>query len=143
MTTRGNTRGLTGLLVLVLVSLGLLACNQKVKVTDKQVNIIDDVQLAEMMAGDEALLIIDARPDYRYRIGHLPGAINIPLPKLNKDDPRFVEGQHIVVYGDGPGSALSHAAAKKLLANANLVVSDFRGGMEMWKKAGRKTEASY
>ena len=138
MNARGMTYQALVWIAVTLVCTGLVACNPNTKVTDKNVHIIDDVELAALMASDKPLLIIDARPDYRYRLGHLPGAINTPLPELKKDDARFSEKQHLVVYGDGPDSTLSHAAAKKLLANPKLTVSDFRGGMALWEKAGRE-----
>jgi len=118
-------------------------CNPKPKVTDKSVHIIDDVQLKEMMLNEQNLLIIDARPDYRYRLGHVPGAVNITLPDIDPQDKRFNKDQHIVVYGDGPRNTLSHAAAKKLLSTGKLVVSDFRGGYELWTEAGREVEKGY
>jgi len=141
MIQRGTIQ-ITAVLILAgLLLTGLTACNPKPKVTDKQVKIIDDVQVAELMLGDKPVLLIDARPDYRYRLGHLPGAINIPLPQLQPDDPRLTEGVTLIVYGDKPQSTLSHAAAKKLLANLRLTVLDYRGGIEMWKQAGRKLES--
>lgn len=125
------------LLTLVLTCAGLVSCNSSAKVTDKNVHIIDDSELAEMMDSGKPILLIDARPNERYHVGHLPGAINIPLPDLDKDDARFAKTNSIVVYGEGSESSLSNAAAKKLLVNPKLTVWDFRGGLEMWKHAGR------
>ena len=121
----------------------LASCNRPPKITDKNVTIIDDVRLVEILETEENVLVVDARPDYRYRLGHLPGAINIPLPELTPDDDRFAEGMHVVVYGDGPRNTLSHAGAKKLLAHGKLIVWDFRGGYELWKNAGRETRTGY
>jgi rhodanese-related sulfurtransferase len=121
----------------------LLACNHAPKVTDDSITLIDDIQLVELIEQQKNLLIIDVRPDYRYRLAHIPNAINIPLPDLRGDDPRFIDSQHIVVYADGSRNTLSHAAAKKLLTNKKLVVSDFRGGMDLWHRNDRKTESSH
>ncbi len=125
---------------LAVLALGLTACNQAPEVTDDDIEILDNIGLTELLEQDQGIVIVDVRPDYRYRLGHLPGAINIPLPDLGPDDPRFVEVKHVVVYGDGPRNARSHAAAKKLLAGGKLLVSDFRGGFEMWKRNDHPVE---
>ncbi len=119
---------------LVVMLLGLAACNQTKEVTDHDIDLIDDIGLVELLEEEQDVVIVDVRPDYRYRTGHIPGAINIPLPDLNPNDPRFADVDHIVVYGDGPRNTLSHAAAKKLLAGGKVLVSDYRGGFEMWKR---------
>lgn len=143
MTTRGVHQSIGRVLLIVLSCACLSACTSKPKITDKDVNIIDDVMLVELLEGKERVTIVDARQDYRYRLGHLPDAINIPLSELKPTDHRFVKGQHIVVYGDSSRNTLSHAAAKKLLAGGNLIVSDFRGGYEMWKMADREVVTGY
>lgn len=126
------------ILTMMMLIFGPVACQPTAKVTDEAVTIIDDVQLAELIEAEPGLVIVDVRPELRYRTGHIPGAINIPLPDLRYTDPRFEKAKHVVVYGDGPRNTLSHAAAKKLLAGGQVVVSDFRGGIDAWRKAGRK-----
>lgn len=130
-------------LVLVGILLLLHACNQAPEVTDDDITLIDDVKLVELLQENPKLMIIDVRPDYRYRLSHIPNAVNIPLPELSADDPRFAEVEHVVVYGDGPRNTLSQAAAKKLLAGGKIIVSDFRGGMDLWDRSSRKTETSH
>lgn len=125
-------------LMLLAIPFVLAACNQTPQVTDKDIDLLDDIGLVELLDQQQVVVIVDVRPDYRYRTGHLPGAINIPLPDLTPSDPRFVGADRVVVYADGPRNTLSHAAAKKLLAGGNLVVSDFRGGFERWRKSGRQ-----
>ncbi len=130
-------------LVLAGILLLLPACNHAPEVTDDDIALIDDVKLVEMLQENPKLMIIDVRPDYRYRLSHIPNAINIPLPELSADDPRFADVEQVVVYGDGPRNTLSQAAAKKLLAGGKILVSDFRGGMDMWDRSSRKTESSH
>jgi rhodanese-related sulfurtransferase len=132
----------TARLCLLIVAIGLVACNQPPEITDKDIQILDDIGLVELLEQQQSILIVDVRPDYRYRAGHLPNAINIPLPDLSPDDPRFVDIEHIVVYADGRRNTLSQAAAKKLLASGQLVVSDFRGGFEIWQRNNRKIVTS-
>ena len=121
-------------LCLTAMTLGLAACNQAPEITENDIEIIDDIGLVDLLDQEPDTVIVDVRQDFRYRLGHLPGAIHIPLPELHPDDPRFVDVEHVVVYGDGLRNTLSHAAAKKLLAGGNLLVSDFRGGFDLWKR---------
>lgn len=123
---------------LILLFLGLSACNQTPDVTDESVEVIDDVTLTEIQQNDPGVVLVDVRPAERYRTGHLPGAINIQLPELRPTDPRFHKVKHIVVYADGPRNTLSHAAAKKLLTGGKARVSDFRGGIDAWRRADRQ-----
>lgn len=140
---RGYRINAFAVLGLTVLSLLIPACTQAPEVTDEDISLIDDVQFVELLQENPELMIIDVRPDYRYRLSHIPNAINIPLPELSPDDPRFVDVEHVVVYGDGPRNTLSQAAAKKLLASGKIVVSDFRGGMDMWNRNSRKTESSH
>lgn len=39
--------------------------------------LVDTPELNRMMADDKSLLILDVRPDYEYRDGHIPGAVNV------------------------------------------------------------------
>ncbi len=143
MKRQSMNRSIVWGLLFILCGSYIAGCEPKPKITDKNVVVIDDVQVAEMIQNNDKLLIIDTRPDYKYRLGHLPGAVNIPLPELEPDDSRITPDKHIVVYGDGPRNTLSHAAAKKLLTSAKLVVYDFRGGYELWTKNGRETVSGY
>jgi len=117
----------------------LSACNSTPVITDDSVTVVDQIELKELLNEEPETMLIDVRQDYRYRLSHLPGAINIPLPDLMFTDPRFAEAVHVVVYGDGHRNSLSHAAAKKLLAGGLFPVSDFRGGIEMWERADGPT----
>ena len=115
-------------------------CNSTPNITDKDVTLIDYDALAELMNDKSKPVLLDVRPDYKYRLGHLPGAINIPLPELSPTDNRLAQAEHVVVYGDSSANTLSHAAAKKLLAGGKFLVSDFRGGLEAWQEAGGEVE---
>jgi rhodanese-related sulfurtransferase len=139
MSTRWIPDARAGLCCIAL-ALGLFACNQPPEITDNDITVLDDIQLRELLDQQKGVVLVDVRPDYRYRLGHLPGAINIPLPQLKPNDPRLADAEHAVVYGDSHRNSLSHAAAKKLLAGGKLPVSDFRGGFQMWQKNGGPVE---
>ncbi|MBR0410390.1 MAG: rhodanese-like domain-containing protein [Eubacterium sp.] len=79
----------------------------------------DIVNMAEAMTAVSkgTAFLIDIRSKEAYRKGHLPGAVNIPLDYILKDDykrflPDYHTGRKMILYCDtGTGSLL---AAKKL-----------------------------
>ncbi len=87
--------------------------------------------------------IVDARPAAFYRLGHVPGAINLPRGELGKygrglalrDKARFV-----AVYCSGPDCEDSAAVAAALLSSGYKRVVVFKGGWEAWKAAGLPAE---
>jgi rhodanese-related sulfurtransferase len=124
------------LLLLTLSVAALLGCPSQRTTSDKDVNLINRPQLQTMLASEkqkQGLVIIDVRKPVPYAEGHIPGALNIAVVELKKDDRRLAEAKTIVVYGSGlPDDLLSWAAAKKLVALGYVNVHDFRGGMEEW-----------
>ena len=43
-------------------------------------------ELNALIEGGQKFTLIDARPTSRYDVGHIPGAVSLPLPKLEKAD---------------------------------------------------------
>nr|WP_029895895.1 rhodanese-like domain-containing protein [Desulfohalovibrio reitneri] len=76
-------------------------------------HLIDTPALRKLLAGDPDALLLDVRPDYEYRAGHIPGAVNMSfdlaeadrLPKEKKEDFRDLLGcdlkRPVVVYCRG------------------------------------------
>jgi len=58
--------------------------------------------------------VIDLRPVEEYAAGHVPGAINIPLPELQKRLRDLPKGKEIVAYCRGPYCLMSFTAVKML-----------------------------
>ncbi|MFQ5864738.1 MAG: rhodanese-like domain-containing protein [bacterium] len=68
---------------------------------------------------------------------HIPGAINIPLNTLRESaDQKFRKYEQIVVYCKESTSSVGVASARLLqrLGFSNVLL--FRGGKEVWQKAG-------
>jgi rhodanese-related sulfurtransferase len=97
---------------------------------------VDVATLRAQMAGEAAPLILDVRgPDeFDGPLGHIEGALNVPLPEL---------GAH---QGDVAGAGRpivcvcltdkrSSAAAAQLAAAGVDQVSVLRGGMKAWREA--------
>ncbi len=90
----------------------------------------------------DGVFVIDARSPFGYIIGHIPGAVNIPVydmaNRLNglagrKNDP-------ILVYCTDVSCSSSARAAGVLVANGFTQVYIFRGGFKAWQEAGYETE---
>jgi len=79
--------------------------------------------------------VLDVRPEDEFALGHLPGAINIPLGALEKRladlDPR----QEVVAYCRGPYCVLSYEAVALLRARG-FKVRRLEDGLPEWRAAG-------
>ncbi len=92
-----------------------------------------DELLDGLSSGRVALL--DVRPAEEFRAGHLPDAINIPLPQLEEMLDRLPVGREIVAYCRGPYCVLSHEAVQRL-RQLGYRVRRFEEGYPQWKAAG-------
>lgn len=85
---------------------------------------------------DERVVLLDVRPSRRYEQGHIPGAINIPLPELQRRDARLAGADRIIVYAGDGHSGLGAAATKRLIELRYRDVYHFRGGLATWQAQG-------
>jgi rhodanese-related sulfurtransferase len=115
------------------------------KVSDKDLEVIELAELRELMseeiAKDDAtvLYLIDPRSGDRFAEGHLPMAQNRVLSQVPIDagrDPRIAVYDHIVVYGNDPGSTVARAMAKRLMSLRYKGVRWYREGVSEWVGAG-------
>ena len=79
--------------------------------------------------------LIDVRPKDEYQSGHLSGAVNIPIDKLDAMLDILPKDTEIVAYCRGPYCALSHSAVQTLLKHG-YKVRRFKDGYPEWKAAG-------
>jgi rhodanese-related sulfurtransferase/biotin operon repressor len=96
-------------------------------------------ELAARM-NDGAVTVIDVRPPDEYALGHLPGAINVPLSELDARAEGFSEGREIVAYCRGPWCVMSFEAVAKL-REKGFHARRLEDGMPEWKAAGLLVEA--
>jgi len=78
-----------------------------------------------------AVVIVDPRSPERFRAGHIPGAINLPLASVDPSGPRrpeLVGRSEIIVYGDDPASPVARAMVKRLMEAGFRNVRFFAGG---------------
>lgn len=85
--------------------------------------------------------VIDVRPAEEYAAGHVPGAINIPLPELQKRLGDLPKRREIVAYCRGPYCLMAFSAVKTLRGKG-YKARRLEAGMPEWKNAGLPVEAS-
>ena len=126
------------LITLLLLASSLpIACNKEIKVNDSDIIYISrkemQKQLDKKQSKKHPIIIIDPRSEDEYIIGHITGAINIPLPEAKKDDPKLKEAKDIFIYGRYGEDPLAKAMCKKLLAFGYDQVRMYKGGLEEWQ----------
>lgn len=102
---------------------------------------LEPVKAAELASrlqhGDVVLL--DVRPEDEFSLGHLPGALNIPLRELEQRLAELPDGHEIVAYCRGPYCVLSFEAVAALRARG-FAVRRLEAGFPEWKAAGLPIE---
>jgi rhodanese-related sulfurtransferase/biotin operon repressor len=83
--------------------------------------------------------VVDVRPAEEYAAGHLPGALSIPLPDLQKRMQKLPKHTEIVAYCRGPYCLMSFAAVKALRGKG-FKARRLEAGMPEWRSAGLPVE---
>lgn len=106
--------------------------------------------IAELPLGDARSLIqagaivLDARRPEDFALGHLPGAVNLPVEEFDncfaEVEPRLNPQVPLLVYCGGGDCTLSHELADVLRQMGYARVEVLQGGLEAWKAAGLGVE---
>lgn len=88
---------------------------------------------------DGLVTVIDVRPADEFKLGHLPGAINVPLSELDSRLPDLQTGREIVAYCRGPWCVMSFEAVAEL-RKRGLNARRLEDGLPEWKAAGLTVE---
>jgi rhodanese-related sulfurtransferase/DNA-binding transcriptional ArsR family regulator len=83
--------------------------------------------------------VLDVRPAEEYAAGHLPGAINIPLDRLEECLAKLPKRREVVAYCRGPYCLMSFEAVSKLRKRGRKARRLDKGYPE-WKAAGLPIE---
>jgi ArsR family transcriptional regulator len=89
---------------------------------------------------DGLVTILDVRPEDEFALGHLPGALNIPLAELERRLGELPAEREVIAYCRGPYCVLSFEAVAALRARGYLV-RRLEDGFPEWKAAGLPVEA--
>jgi ArsR family transcriptional regulator len=92
-----------------------------------------DELLRRMRKG--AVTVLDVRPEDEFAMGHLPGAINVPLRSLKARLSEFDRAREIVAYCRGPYCVWSWEAVATLRARG-FKVRRLEDGLPEWRAAG-------
>lgn len=87
------------------------------------------------------VVLLDVRPEDEYGLGHLPGAMNIPLRDLERRFGELPRDHEIVAYCRGPWCVLSFEAVAALRAHG-FTIRRFEEGFPEWKAAGLAVETA-
>jgi rhodanese-related sulfurtransferase/DNA-binding transcriptional ArsR family regulator len=86
-----------------------------------------------------SVTVLDVRPEDEFALGHLPGAINVPLSHLERRLANLDPDQEIVAYCRGPYCVLSYEAVAMLRARG-FKVRRLEDGLPEWRAAGLPVE---
>jgi ArsR family transcriptional regulator len=84
--------------------------------------------------------VLDVRPEDEFRLGHLPGALNIPLRELERRLEEIPADREVIAYCRGPYCVFSFEAVAALRARGYLA-RRLEEGYPEWKAAGLPIEA--
>lgn len=90
---------------------------------------------------EKSVTLLDVRPEGEFALGHLPGAINIPLRSLERKLAQLPRDREIVAYCRGPYCVLSFEAVALLRARG-FTVRRMAEGFPEWQAYGLPIERS-
>jgi rhodanese-related sulfurtransferase/DNA-binding transcriptional ArsR family regulator len=104
---------------------------------------MEPISRSELIARlkDDLVIVLDVRPGDEFRLGHLPRALNIPLPELEHRLAELPLSAEVAAYCRGPYCVLAFEAVALLRARG-YAARRLEGGFPEWKAAGLPVEAS-
>ena len=83
--------------------------------------------------------VLDVRPEDEFLVGHIPGALNIPLSELERRLGELPADREVIAYCRGPYCVLSFEAVAMLRQHGYLALR-LEDGYPEWKAAGLPVE---
>jgi len=131
----------------VLVALRAFAEHQRGVVRELMADSMSHQERLEAMSRDElvqrlqaqSVTLLDVRSQEEYALGHLPGAISLPLDELEQRLAELPRAQAIIAYCRGPWCVLSGAAVTAL-RERGFKVRRLNSGFADWQAAGLRVE---
>lgn len=98
---------------------------------------MEPVPAAELLkrAKQGLVTVLDVRPAEEYAAGHISGAINVPVDKLESFLSRLPKRKEVVAYCRGPYCLMSFEAVEKLRARG-WRARRLENGLPEWRAAG-------
>lgn len=95
--------------------------------------------VARLAAGE--VMLLDVRPEDEFAAGHVPGALNLPLDRLEAAMAGLPRDREVIAYCRGPYCVLSFDAVEALRAQG-FRARRMEDGFPEWKAAGLTVEAA-
>ena len=83
----------------------------------------------------KAITVIDVRSMEQYLAGHIPGALHIPVPRIEGEIPYIPKDKPVVTYCTCPAEESSGEAAM-ILVNGGVPAKALQGGLDEWTRRG-------
>jgi len=100
---------------------------------------LDGLTVEQLLQQRDNVVLLDVRPQEEFALGHLPGALNIPVTELRARMDELPRAVHIVAYCRGPYCVLSNDAVA-MLREAGLTAQRLAAGYPEWKAAGLQVD---
>lgn len=100
---------------------------------------LEPVSRNELVARMNLVTVIDVRPADEFALGHLPGAINMPLSEFERFLPDLQPNREIVAYCRGPWCVMSFEAVAELRKHG-FRARRLEDGLPEWRAAGLTVE---
>lgn len=88
---------------------------------------------------DGLVTVLDVRPKDEFALGHLPGAVNIPLEELENRLSEIDNTQEVIAYCRGPYCVMSFEAVSAL-REKGFNARRMEDGIPEWRAAGLPLE---
>lgn len=88
---------------------------------------------------DGLVTVLDVRPEDEFELGHVPGALSIPIADLERRLGEISAQREVVAYCRGPYCVLSFEAVA-ILRRRGFAARRLEGGYPEWRAAGLGTE---
>ncbi len=102
---------------------------------------LDPVPAREVLARlkNGLITVLDVRPAEEYAAGHLPGAINVPVDRLEKYLSKLPKRKEVLAYCRGPYCLMSFEAVEKL-RKRGFKAKRLENGYPEWRAEGLPVE---
>ncbi|MDV3435701.1 ArsR family transcriptional regulator [Stenotrophomonas sp. C2852] len=100
---------------------------------------LQGLTMEQLLEQRSSVVLLDVRPREEFDLGHLPGALNIPVTELRARMDELPRAVHIVAYCRGPYCVLSNDAVA-MLREAGLTAQRLAAGYPEWKAAGLQVD---
>ena len=130
---------------LILMDLLGQIAQQNLSVVDDILQELSDGSVSEPITRAEldarlnegSVTLLDMRPEDEFAMGHIPGAVQVDLSKLDALAETLHSSTEIIAYCRGPYCVYAHQAVARL-RQLGLNASRMEGGLPEWRAEGRQ-----